>query len=170
MLIMEYLIYIISISFQVAGALLLVVYFISTKRKAVIKKFAGNGTIHLDNNTQELTYNEKAFFDEYKMAYIQRLSFVYILAGYLSGVFGSLSESIRCRVIALVIIAILSLALMFFSNKGVELYVRKKNKAFKITNDELKELGIKPDSESISNSQLDKICDSTSQNDQNERS
>ena len=170
MLIMEYLIYIISISFQVAGALLLVVYFISTKRKAVIKKFAGNGTIHLDNNTQELTYNEKAFFDEYKMAYIQRLSFVYILAGYLSGVFGSLSESIRCRVIALVIIAILSLALMFFSNKGVELYVRNKNKAFKITNDELKELGIEPDSENIPNSQIDEMWGSASQNDQNERS
>ena len=167
MLIMEYLIYIISISFQVAGALLLVVYFISTKRKAVIKKFAGNGTIHLDNNTQELTYNEKAFFDEYKMAYIQRLSFVYILAGYLSGVFGSLSESIRCRVM---IIAILSLALMFFSNKGVELYVRNKNKAFKITNDELKELGIEPDSENIPNSQIDEMWGSTSQNDQNERS
>ena len=80
-----YIVYIISISLQVAGALLLIAYSISTKRDDVIKKFSGKGFIHRDNNTNEISYNEKAFFQEYKMAYIDKLSFIYILFGYLLG-------------------------------------------------------------------------------------
>lgn len=152
----EYLIYIISISFQVTGALMLVIYGISTKREALIKKIAGNGLIYRDED--EITYNETAFFNVCKMTYIERLSFVYILIGYLSGVFGNIDRSLQYKIIALMSIAVLSFALMFFSNKGVELYIQKKNKAFKITNDELKKIGKEPDIESVSKSSIDEIC------------
>lgn len=61
-----YIVYIISISLQVAGALLLIAYGISTKRDDVIKRLFGNGIIHRDNDTNEISYNEKAFFKNTK--------------------------------------------------------------------------------------------------------
>lgn len=56
---MPFVIYVISISFQLAGALQLI-FIISTKRDKVIESFAGKGIISKDNNTKEITYNKKA--------------------------------------------------------------------------------------------------------------
>ena len=152
-----YIVYIISISLQVAGALLLIAYSISTKRDDVIKKFSGKGFIHRDNNTNEISYNEKAFFQEYKMAYIGKLSFIYILSGYLLGVLGELKDTKASRDIALIIIAILSLVIMIISNKLVEVILSKSNKVSKITNEDLVRIGIEPDIQSASTSEVEKM-------------
>ncbi len=152
-----YIVYIISISLQVAGALLLVAYGISTKRDDVIKKFSGNGIILRDNDTNEIFYNEKAFFQEYKMAYIGKLSFIYILSGYLLGVLGELKDTEIAKDIALIIIAVVSLLIMFASNKMVEILLSKSNKASKITNEDLERIGIEPDMQNIPSSEIEKM-------------
>ncbi len=152
-----YVIYIISISLQIAGALLLVAYGISTKRDDVIKRFSGKGIIHRDNNTNEVFYNEKAFFQEYKMAYIGKLSFIYILSGYLLGVLGELKDTESTKDIALIIIAVVSLVIMIASNKAVEVILSKSSKVSKITNEDLVRIGIEPDIENIPNSEIEKM-------------
>ena len=154
---LSYIIYIFSISLQVAGALLLVAYGISTKRDDVIKKFSGNGIIRRDNDTNEIYYNEKAFFQEYKMAYIDKLSFIYILSGYLLGVLGELKDTEAAKDIALIIIAIVSLFIMFASNKLVEVILSKSNKVSKITNEDLVRIGIEPDMQNIPSSEIEKM-------------
>ena len=154
-----YIVYIISISLQVAGALLLIAYSVSTKRDDVIKRFSGKGIIHRDNNTNEISYNEKAFFQEYKMAYIGKLSFIYILSGYLLGVLGELKDTKASRDIALIIIAILSLVIMIISNKLVEVILSKSNKVSKITNEDLVRIGLEPDIENVSDSEIEKMLD-----------
>ena len=61
-----YVIYVISISLQVAGVLLLVCYATSAKRENVIRRFFGKGIITNDSKTNEIVYDEEAFFQEYK--------------------------------------------------------------------------------------------------------
>ena len=154
---LSYIIYIISISLQVAGALLLVAYAISTKREDVIRRFAGKGILYRDNETNKITYNEEAFFQEYKMAYIGKLSFIYILSGYLLGVWGELNKSDSFKDLALIFIAILSLIIMLISNECVEFYITKTNKASEITNNELQEIGIEPDIQNITSEEIEEM-------------
>ena len=52
-------IYILSISFQLAGALLLMIFALSTKREKIIQQFAGKGLIYRDNNTDKLSLTKR---------------------------------------------------------------------------------------------------------------
>ena len=128
-----YLCYIASIALQVSGALLLVWYATSAKRENVIRRFFGNGIVTNDSETNEIVYDEEAFFQEYKITYISKWSFIYILAGYVLGVFGKLpNDSINCKLKAIILIIALLVLVMFLTNKLIELYIIKKNKASRI--------------------------------------
>ena len=47
----DFFIYILAISLQVSGALLLLIKSLSTKKEDLIIRFKGNGNIYKDNNT-----------------------------------------------------------------------------------------------------------------------
>ena len=71
-------IYILSISFQVAGALLLMVNALSTRRDRVIHRFASHSLIYRDNNTGELEYDKEALKGAFKEAYLSKFAFAEI--------------------------------------------------------------------------------------------
>ncbi len=91
---MAILCYIVSISLQLAGALMLIVFAFSTKRENVIRAFARSHMITLDGNTRELSYNHKAFIETYKTAYYTKISVIFISVGYLLGIFGNIGTAI----------------------------------------------------------------------------
>ena len=69
------LVYIGAISLQVTGALLLLLFSVSTKRVDVIRKFGDGGIITYDEETKELNYKEEAFKEAYRTSYLNKISF-----------------------------------------------------------------------------------------------
>ncbi len=156
-------IYILSIAFQVAGALLLMINSLSTKREKVIKRFASSKIIFRHNNTGEISYNEEALRDEYRNAYLNKLAFSYIAVGYIIGVFGEIGDGSRVC-IALLIIGIASVIIgaSYLSIWFVLKYNKEINR--EITNEELNSLGIEPDLEDIPNHLIDALFPSPKTN------
>lgn len=151
-------IYAVSISLQVAGALMLMINSISTKRKRVIQRFAGHSLIYRDNNTNEITYDEKVFKDTYKEAYLSKCAFLYIAMGYFMGIFATIDSEKKVLVaIGVVVLTIAFLALAYLVVFLILQYNKEVNK--KITNEELKTFGIEPHIENISNDQIKKQID-----------
>lgn len=143
-------IYILSISLQVAGALLLLVYASSIKRENVIKSFSGKGIIHRDENTMEISYNEDAFKEVYKTVFLNKCAFAFIALGYFFGVFGAIEweSKLLVGIIIVALVLIIIVATLFVANQFI-LHSKEVNK--KITNGELERLGIEPDMCNISN-------------------
>ena len=74
---MTVLIYTLSIALQVAGALMLIVFAISTKRRSIIRSFASSSVIFEDGDTHKLEYNHEAFIAVYRTAYYSKISVIY---------------------------------------------------------------------------------------------
>lgn len=77
--------YIGAIALQVAGALLLLLFAVSTKRENIVRGFASNKLITENGDTEEIKYNEDAFKEYYRNAYLSKWAFGYIMAGYFWG-------------------------------------------------------------------------------------
>ena len=149
-------IFICSISFQVAGALLLMCFSLSTSRKKTIQRFASSRIIHKDGNTGKLYYKKEVFRNCFREAYLNRVSFFYIALGYMLSVFGKNDCNnyfIVCSFIILVTAFLMSVT--HFIVKQV--IARKKTINSEITDDELQELDIKPDMPSLSYAKIDEI-------------
>ncbi len=150
------LVYIGAISLQVTGALLLLLFSVSTKRVAVIRKFGGRGIITYDEDTKELNYKEAAFKEAYRTSYLNKISFFYIGVGYLLGVFGEIENSNKW-VIAGVIFTF-SIILLFLTWWVTDMIISKSNVINqKISLEEMKEAGITPDMTSASTEDIDKM-------------
>ena len=96
--------YVISISLQMAGALLLMVNSLSTKREDAIKKFFNHTITELDGNTNEVKYNEEEFKDTFKQIYLTIFSFIYICFGYILGIFGNIENANKLCVLVKIIL------------------------------------------------------------------
>ncbi len=154
-----FILYILSTAFQIAGALLLMINSLSTRRDRVIRRFAGNGIIHKDNNTNKLSYNKDAFRETFKEAYLNKCAFLFIAIGYSLGIFGNLEGNPKC--LALIIIYIATAAIMTLTYFIINLIIKNKKEINnEITSSELEKLGIKPDTETISNELIDALIDS----------
>ena len=152
---METIFYIISISLQLAGALLLMIFVLSTKREKVIQRFAGNGIIARDNNTNEILYNEKAFKDSFKNAYLNKCSFAFIALGYFMGVFGAINYNKALVGILIVLCTGLIMGATYLIVNQIVSHSKVINK--KITNEELSLAGVEPDIEDIPNDEIAKL-------------
>lgn len=135
--------YIISISLQIAGALLLLVYSTSAKRESIIRRFVGKGL--LTRQGDKVEYNQEAYKNEYVRAYLNKFSFGYIAGGYLLNVFGDTENA--CKWLVVICILLLTPLIMFFSLKGISFLVSYLKRNDKITNEDLKAFDIKPDME-----------------------
>lgn len=156
--------YVGAISLQLSGALLLLLYAFSTKRSNLVKSFAKSRMIHRDNNTGEITYNEQAFIDMCKNIYLNKLAFIYIFVGYIVGIFGETGTANKVLVTVYILAFFaLELSLAHFTVNAICKYSKKVNKKFK--NDELENLGIEPDTESISIENIKNLCDRTDSQD-----
>lgn len=148
--------YILAVSLQLTGALLLLLHVRSLKRASVIKRFVGKGIIYRDNNTMNLEYNEKEFKETYKTTILNKAAFGYLTAGYFMGVFAELDGDKKAVIVLLImIITILILKITDFITDIYVKYSKQVNK--RITNDEIEALGIEPDIENISNKEIEKM-------------
>lgn len=151
---MSIILYALSISLQVAGALLLIIFSLSTKRRDIIRSFAKSHIIARDGNTKLLSYNHEAFVETYRIAYFSKVSVAFIAVGYLIGVFGDIGTG--NRLLAAVSIIALTAVLIAITVLLVNKLVRNVSK---ITNEELKAAGAEPDMESISKDEVDALFD-----------
>lgn len=150
------LVYIGAISLQVTGALLLLLFSVSTKRVDVIRKFGDGGIITYDEETKELNYKEEAFKEAYRTSYLNKISFFYIGVGYLLGVFGEIGNSNKW--ITAGVIFTFSIILLFLTWLVTDMIISKLNVINqKILLEEMKEAGITPDMTSASTEDIDKM-------------
>lgn len=150
------LVYIGAISLQVTGALLLLLFSVSTKRVDVIRKFGDGGIITYDEETKELNYKEEAFKEAYRTSYLNKISFFYIGVGYLLGVFGKIGNSNKW--ITAGVIFTFSIILLFLTWLVTDMIISKLNVINqKISLEEMKEAGITPDMTSASTEDIDKM-------------
>ena len=155
---METLIYIISISLQLSGGILLMTYSFSTQRLNVIKYFAGKGIILKNGDTSEIIYNESAFKNSFRTAYNTKFSIMFIIMGYFLGVFGNIEGCNKFFIsVSIVVFTILIISFTYVIIEKIILKSNEINK--KITSEELELAGIKPDMESISSCEMDIMLD-----------
>lgn len=149
------LVYIFSISFQVAGAMILLLFTLSTKRLEIIKRFSGTGMIFRDGDTGELSYNENELVNTFREGYLNKFAITYIAIGYFAGIFGEIGQNNRV-LIAFCVITFTALILMLTCYL-VERVLKKASVVnARITNEELEQAGIEPDMESISGEEIKK--------------
>lgn len=152
----DFFIYILAISLQVSGALLLLIKSLSTKKEDLIIRFKGNGNIYKDNNTDEISYDKEAFKKIYENTLINRWSFGFIFCGYLIGVFGSIDNNCnKCKVIAFTFILLFTIMLTRIIKVGIEKYSEKK--CFVIRKENLDEAKVEADIEIISNKEIGEL-------------
>lgn len=108
----SYIIYILSIALQVAGALLLMIFALSTKRGNIIRRFVARNLIVRDSD-EKLKYDVAEFKNSFKTAWLSRFSFGYIAVGYLAGIYGELGEN--RSIVTMFLIAVATMALMGFA-------------------------------------------------------
>lgn len=148
-------IYCLSIAFQLAGALVLLIYGVSTKRTTILSSFSDNVFISLDGNTNEVNDLSIPLKSRFKQAFLNKSAFICLAIGYLLGVFGNIDENERCLSF-LIIIAFTILIII-----AIHIIVRILLKQAKVTNpvtiNELEQVGIKPNIESVSNEDIEKL-------------
>lgn len=153
---MNIILYISSISFQVAGAILLMLLSLSTDRRKVINRFINKNMILCDGNTKKLTYDKGEFKNIFKQAYLAKFSFLYIATGYILGIFGNTKECNQWIILIFVIIfTIVLIGLAYFIVAQIIKHSKNINK--EITYEELEKLDLEPTMESTSNKELDEI-------------
>lgn len=148
--------YIIAISFQIAGALLLMFSSISTKRRKVVEKFVNKDMVFEDGNTNEIKYSEGGLKDTFRVAYLTKLSFAYIALGYIIGILGE-NEGVSKIIIAIAIIGLTAIIIgaSYFIIEQVLKHSKKVNK--KLTKKELEEYDLEATMEEISNEEVDQL-------------
>lgn len=124
-------------------------YSASTKRDDVIKRFMKRRFVSENKNTNSIEYDEKTYKEEFKVAYLNKISFGYIAVGYIINVWGDCSSF--CKIIIVMVIVICSVLVMFLTYKGVLLWTHFSKKVnMKISNEDLERLGICPDFTTVS--------------------
>ena len=152
-------IYIISISLQIAGALMLLLFSISVKRGNVIRRFCANGIITADSNTKKIDYKKETFIEEFRKAYLSKISFICIATGYILGVFGDIGNKQREIAIWIFIVTTFIIIISYFVVGMLIKHNKSVNK--EITISELEELGIQVDITDISYAEIDKMFKKT---------
>lgn len=155
---MKIIMYVISIAMQVAGALLIMFFSLSTKREKVIIKFMSKDWINEDSNINELEYNHDEFINTYKQEYLGKFSFLYIALGYIFAIFGEIED--KNKIIISIIVIITTAFIILSTNCIVKLIIKKSKTINKeITREELNKLNLRPNSSTISNKEIDDIMD-----------
>lgn len=154
-------IYIIAVSFQVSGALLLLIYNISTKRENIIKNFANNKGF-IGRCGTEITYNKDGLKEIFKIAYINKISFFYIIIGYIIGVFGKIEENtyIISIIVGMIIFIFIFICFGIYIPKQIISSKEKKDAAFfDITNEDIESLNINDTLDSPTDEDIQNMLD-----------
>lgn len=141
--------YILAISLQISGAVMLLLYSASTKRDDVIKRFMERKFVSKDEDTNSIEYDEKAYKEEFKVAYLNKISFGYIAVGYIINIWGDCSSDWKIFVAFETVVS--AILILFMTYKGVLLWMYFSKKVnTKINNDDLERLDFRPDITTVS--------------------
>lgn len=148
-------IYAFSISLQVAGAVMIMIFAISTNRKVIIRSFASNNVIFEDGDTHKLKYNRDAFISMYRTAYYSKVSVIYIALGYGLGIFGDMAQA-NCWVV-LFIVVLLTTALIILTRCVVGKLLKREIVTNEITKTELENAGCEATIGSASSAEITEL-------------
>ncbi len=141
--------YILAISFQISGAVMLLLYSASTKRDDVIKRFMERKNVSQDEKTKSIEYDENAYKEEFKVAYLNKISFGYIAVGYIINIWGDCSSDWKIFVAFETVVS--AILILFMTYKGVLLWMYFSKKVnTKINNDDFERLDLRPDITTVS--------------------
>lgn len=118
-MIIENYIYIISISFQICGALLLLLDSVFNGVEKIYSQFNYDRK-EITDNSYSTFFNKKEDFVPYlKQLFIERSAFLYLAVGYIIGIWGSVGECNKMIIALFVIIVsiVIIIATHFLSNK-----------------------------------------------------
>ena len=145
-----------SIAFQLAGALILLLYGVSTKRDNIIKSFSARSFIWRDGNTQKINDLSKEYQQRYRQAFLNKTAFLYLTLGYMLSIWAEKGSSSPC--LSTLITVALTILLLVVGKVVVNQWLMKRSSVMApITGEDLERLGIEPDMESISTSDIDKM-------------
>lgn len=133
-------IYVISISLQVTGAILLLLFNMSCNRDKVIQKFVEErgSVIGIDD---KINYDLKSLKAQFEVAYINKMSFLYIALGYLLGIFSEIIDTKKRYIFICVTVA--TLILIIVSKKIAEkLTTSHDDSFFTITREDIDKTGV----------------------------
>lgn len=106
----EQLIYLLSLSLQVSGALILILFcWGKTERRVLNTIYSATSSIHRENDNTVIIDKEKLYM-AHKEVLLNRNAFIFIAVGYLLSLFGT-SEGI-CHWVGFVIVLIVSVLLV----------------------------------------------------------
>lgn len=104
--------YILSLAFQVAGAVLLIIkYCGKTKQRIISEYFPGSNVIERDDDDRVHLKKEKVQ-ECVKRIYDNRISFAYIAIGYVLSIFGESSNSSKVEILFYMIFFTITLILI----------------------------------------------------------
>lgn len=149
--------YIISVTLQLSGSLIVLFKIATFKRKQVVKNFFVSSFVSRNGNTDEIEYNEQAFREKFRESIFNIVAFAYLSLGYFFSIFGRISQGTEWIAVGWIVVT--TLIVFFITNMMINLYVKHSYNVTKpVTMVELKENGIVPNVSSISNDEIDKIC------------
>ena len=154
---MQIILYILSISLQMSGAIL-GISSISTKRESILRDFFKSKFTSLDGNTKEISYNEETYMDKWKSTYDNKFSFINLATGYILSPLAQLDESVS-RYLVLLLIILVTITIIFFEKIVLKILLKAEIVNKKITYSEIQQYNLVVDMESISNEIIDKDFD-----------
>ncbi len=146
--------YILSISLQIAGALVALCNSIFITRKSILLSFKATSVLVKDNNSNTLSDITVAIKERFKQAYTNTFAFIYLAVGYISAIFANKNSE---NVFITICVVILTILLLLFAYGCIHLLLTCDKVTRNITIDECQKLGIKADRENIPNSDIDKL-------------
>lgn len=154
----ECIFYGVALSFQLAGALILLIYGLSTKRENLVRNFARGTLIKRDGTTKKIHHKQDKFQESCKEVYLNKAAFIFLAVGYGTGIFGKGPSLFREKIILAGLVIIATILIIGITKVTVEKIIKSSQKTNDpITDEELKKLRIKADLESISNEDIDRI-------------
>jgi len=129
MIVLEW-IYMFSIAFQISGALVLMIRFWGRTEKKVVNGCFGENNYVEVNEEEKIVLTRETLIKSASNIYLSRMAFIYIVAGYLLGVYGSLNDGSKISVlIAIIIVSILLMMIGMGVAKVVAMIKYREDKA-----------------------------------------
>ena len=135
---MENFLALLSIAFQLSGAILLMVKFWGKRKEEILQQYFNSSESICRDDGEEVVLRKEKLQKIFKEIYLTRFSFVYIVLGYLLSVF-DLSISKCCAILAILLIS--SILILFAFSVSTLICRTKYSKDLKILYDEAVEKG-----------------------------
>ena len=146
--------YVFSRAFQISGAVIVLFYGLSSKRKSILQSFFTNSFSIKSSDTNEIEYDHNALVETYRTTYLNKFAFTYIIIGYSLDIFGKLNST--DNLLTFLIIILVTSIFIFITVKIVNIIIIKSNEINKVVNyEELIENHLNVNLEEISDEEIE---------------